>query len=126
MSKTSLVAKQVRLQQWAADVRSCNERPKGITVEQWCTQHGLNKATYYWRLGAVRRACLDIVDEDICETNDFDNGFQTTFTELNPVASAPDTCVPALLKLGNATVEISEGITDGFLLRLMEAAYHVK
>ena len=57
MSKTSLVAKQVRLRQWAADIRSCNDRPQGTTVEQWCDQHGITRATYYWRLGAVRRAC---------------------------------------------------------------------
>ena len=58
-SKESQVAEQVRLNQWALDVQDCMNRPKDMTVEQWCEQRGIKKANYYWRLRRVRQACLE-------------------------------------------------------------------
>ena len=33
-SRESMVAKQVRLKQWAKQVQSCNNRPTGMTVDE--------------------------------------------------------------------------------------------
>lgn len=62
-SQTSLVAEQVRLQQWAEQIRSCQNRPEGMDVAAWCNQNGITKANYYYRLRRVRKACLASVDE---------------------------------------------------------------
>lgn len=58
-TQTSLMAEQVRLQQWAEQVRDCKNRPRGMDVETWCAQNNLTKANYYYRLRRVRKACLD-------------------------------------------------------------------
>lgn len=58
-SGTSLVAKQYRLQQWAVQVRECQNRPADMTVQEWCAAHGLTKADYYYRLRRVREACME-------------------------------------------------------------------
>lgn len=58
-TQTSLMAEQVRLQQWAEQVRDCKNRPRGMDVETWCAQNGITKANYYYRLRRVRKACLD-------------------------------------------------------------------
>ena len=58
-TQTSLVAEQVRLQQWAEQVRNCKNRPRGMDVETWCAQNNITKANYYYRLRRVRKACLD-------------------------------------------------------------------
>lgn len=125
MSKTSLVARQVRLQQWAEDIRSCSQRPEGTTVSEWCAEHGLNKATYYWRLGAVRKACIDIVDpisdNDVCDQTE-----HCDFVEISHLQDNACRLPPAVIRLGNASVEINNDISDALLLRIMEAAYHVK
>lgn len=54
-SNESRIAVQVRLNQWALDIQACKNRPKNMTVEQWCEQHGITKANYYWRLKRVRQ-----------------------------------------------------------------------
>ncbi len=56
---TSLVAKQYRLQQWAVQVRECQNRLADMTVQEWCAAHGLTKADYYYRLRRVRETCLE-------------------------------------------------------------------
>ena len=57
-SQTSLVAEQVRLRQWAAQIQECQSRPSDMKVETWCNEHGITKANYYYRLRRVRKACL--------------------------------------------------------------------
>ena len=58
-SQTSIVAKQVRLMEWAEQIRDCQNRPRKMDVAAWCAQHGITKANYYYRLKRVRKACLD-------------------------------------------------------------------
>ena len=61
-TQTSLVAQQVRIRQWAEQIRNCQNRPKGMDVETWCTQNNLTKANYYYRLRRVRQICLDHIE----------------------------------------------------------------
>ncbi len=58
-SETTAVAVQYRLQEWAAQIRECQNRPAGTSVVSWCASHGITKANYYYRLRRVRQACLE-------------------------------------------------------------------
>ena len=61
-SQTSLVEQQTRLREWAEQIRDCNNRPHGMTVDEWCQGQGITKANYYWRLRKVREELLKITD----------------------------------------------------------------
>lgn len=63
-SETTMVAEQCRLQEWAAQIRECKNRPAGMSVVSWCASHGITKADYYYRLRRVRQACLKTVQEE--------------------------------------------------------------
>ena len=43
--QTSLVAQQVRLKQWAEQVRDYQNRPEGMDVKTWCAQNNITKPT---------------------------------------------------------------------------------
>lgn len=58
-SETTMIAVQCRLQEWAAQIRDCQNRPAGMSVVSWCACHGITKADYYYRLRRVREACLE-------------------------------------------------------------------
>lgn len=58
-SKESELASQIRLKQWAEQIRDCMNRPADMTVDEWCEQNDIKKANYYWRLKRVRQACMD-------------------------------------------------------------------
>lgn len=58
-SETTIVARQYRLQEWANLVCDCNNRPDKMTIKQWCEQHSISTANYYYRLTEVRKACLE-------------------------------------------------------------------
>lgn len=63
-STTSLVARQYRLQEWADQIRDCQNRSTGMSVTEWCSQHEITPANYYYRLREVRKACLDHISYD--------------------------------------------------------------
>ena len=48
--------KQEQLEQWAEMKRSCESRPKEMSVIEWCEQNGITKATYYYRLRELAKA----------------------------------------------------------------------
>ena len=58
-SEATMAAEQYRLQEWAAQIRECQDRPAGMSVVDWCVCHGITKANYYYRLRRVREACLE-------------------------------------------------------------------
>ena len=119
-SETSLVATQVRLQSWAEQIRDCQNRPSGMKVEDWCEQHGITKANYYYRLKRVRKACLNA-----CEG--------TAFVEV-PVTAAP--AMPQLPEIhdaaavlhipGGVSLEIRNSASAEFLKKLIGATSHAQ
>lgn len=62
-SQTSLVARNCRLQEWAQMIQNCNNRPIGMSVDEWCQANSITKANYYYRMAQVRKACLDSLPE---------------------------------------------------------------
>lgn len=64
-SETTMVAEQCRLQEWAIQIRDCQNRPAGMSVVSWCSCHGISKANYYYRLCRVREACLERVPAEM-------------------------------------------------------------
>lgn len=127
-SQTSIVAKQVRLQQWAEQVKDCQSRPKGTKVETWCDMNGLSKANYYYRLRCIREACLEQLQEQS----------SPEFVELSlPMPVKQEQTIPdkhsnnmkpvAILRTpNNVSVDLFPTATPDFLNALMKAINHAK
>lgn len=123
-SQTSLVAQQTRLNQWAQQIRECNNRPSGMTVDEWCSANGLTKANYYWRLRKVREALLTVTES------------APTFVELkepepeleHAVSIVPkdenSSKVAAVIKKNSYSIEITNQASASFLQNLLEAMNH--
>ena len=64
-SETTIVAAQYRLQEWAAQIKDCQNRPADMSVAAWCACHGITKANYYYRLRRVRAACIEKLPKEM-------------------------------------------------------------
>ena len=118
-SQTTLVSKQVQLHQWAQQIRDCNNRPQGMPVSEWCSQNGITKACYYYRLKRVRKACLD----SIAPVND-----PVTFVEL-PVPSGPDHSLSpsAVIRYGESfSIELMDHASGSLIRNLIGAMLHAE
>ena len=70
-SQTSLAARNCRLQEWSQMVHSCNNRPIGMSVNEWCRENSITTANYYYRMTQVRKACLDSLSDEAVEYSGF-------------------------------------------------------
>ena len=85
-TQTSLMAQQLRIQQWAEQIRKCQNRPKGMNVETWCAQN-LTKANYYYRLRRVCEVCLEQIQDSE----------MPTFVEL-PIPDNKEVCAEPVME----------------------------
>ena len=120
-STTSLAARQYRLNQWAEQIRDCNNRPEGMSVKEWCSQQGITKANYYYRLRQVRKACLETIPEELLPQS------------IVPVpheimGAAPE--VPSASELEFSVngfyIHVTENTTPELLTMVLEVASHAK
>lgn len=121
-AQTSLVAQQTRLNQWAQQIQECNNRPQGMTVDDWCLENGITRANYYWRFRKVREALLSVADST------------PTFVELKEPEPVPSVSEPvnkenpsgvvAIIKKSSYSIEITNQASVSFLQNLLEAMNH--
>lgn len=126
-TQTSLVAKQVRIQQWAEIIKDCQSRPEGMTVETWCEIHGITKSNYYYKLRQVRKAYLEQIQNETPEfvelptptpSQDKNVSFENEKTNSNTVA--------ILRGPNNISVELLCTATPDFLSALIGVVSHVE
>lgn len=114
----------MRLQQWARQIHECKSRPAGIKVETWCSQNGISKANYYYRLRRVREAYIETTTQSS----------ETTFVEL-PVMSESGKSekqvpknqpVARIHTAGNLSIDIFSSISAEQIQSLIGAVTNVK
>lgn len=122
-SKESQVAAQVRLNQWALEIQDCQNRPKDMTVDEWCGQHNIKKANYYWRLKRVRQACLEQMEAPAGNFVELPVPVQTTVpSALSPAITVNSLSAAAILHTtGGISIEIREGASADFIKNLIGA-----
>ena len=87
-SQTSLAARNCRLQEWSKMVHSCNNRPIGMSVDEWCRENSITTANYYYRMTQVRKACLDSLSDEAVNQ-------EVVPVPMNLVAPAEEPCIKA-------------------------------
>lgn len=120
-SQTSLVAEQCRIQSWAMQIKDCQNRPKNMTVDEWCLQNNITKANYYYRLKRVRQTCLDSMEST------------PTFVELPaPETKSANECTTssgtaAIIRGANGLcIELNENASADFLKKLIGACTYAQ
>lgn len=128
-SRESMVAKQVRLKQWAKQVQSCNNRPSGMTVDEWCVQNNLTKANYYWRMKQVRIACLNAAEQSGYDFVELPVPVKppTELSVINPGTAIDGIPSAAIIRTGSGlSIELSETASAEFIQKLLGALAYVK
>ncbi len=120
-STTSLVARQYRLQQWADQIRECQNRSSGMSVSEWCSQHELTAANYYYRLKEVRKACLEHISYD-----DMPQSIVPVPAELMGGASQPASVSGLEVSVNNISIHVTKETTPELLRMVLQVAADVK
>ncbi len=120
-STTSLVARQYRLQQWADQIRECQNRSTEMSISEWCGQHELTTANYYYRLKEVRKACLDHISYDAMPQR-----VVPVPVELMRTDSQPTSVFGLEVSVNNICIHVTNETTPELLRMVLQVAADVK
>ena len=121
-SQTSLTARNCRLQEWSQMVHSCNNRPIGMSVNEWCRENSITTANYYYRMTQVSD---EAVNQEVVPV------------PMNLVAPAEESCIKKLLPesvkgsslefdFHGATLRVTDQTSDALLAKVLGVLAHVE
>lgn len=108
-------------------VRECNARPENMTVTEWCNQHAITKCDYYYRMKAVRKACLDAMPKETKQ-----NAIVPVPTELmaqkEKPLKAPNNWENSTIELiaNGITLHVTEQTSSALLAKVLGVIAHVE
>ena len=118
------ITHEMRLNNWRHVVEECNNRPQGVTVKQWLADNGINEKVYYYWLRRVRQAAYDQMKSE--QTSELtvvpNNKFSyAEITLTGNTSSRPLNPPAAVMSVGSISIDISEQVSEKFLIKLMRA-----
>lgn len=121
-STTTAIAKHYRLQQWATQIKECQNRPSTMTVSEWCEQQGISIPNYYYRLRKVRQAYLETSLSPSEERHDIVPITQEllTATTQNEKSSFLD------LSIDGISIRVTDATSLSLLEQVLGVIRHVK
>ena len=129
-SQTSLAARNCRLQEQSKMVHSCNNRPIGMSVDEWCRENSITTANYYYRMTQVRKTCLDSLSDEAVNQ-------EVVPVPMNLVAPEEEPCIKKLLPesvkghslefdFHGATLRVTDQTSDALLAKVLGVLANVE
>lgn len=120
MNQVAKVRRHIKREEWKSIISEC--RASGMSVKSWCKANGIVEQTYYRNLKKLREEMLENlsipVEADIREK-------QTVFRKLEVQTPLPATNAARIIRLGNATVEITEGTSQQTIQAVLLALQNI-
>ena len=129
MSKSATLKKDIRFQQWVDQVQAFQSRPAGMSMTAWCREQGVAVSTFVTRLHKVQDRYLVQSNLELplsVSSTEVVPVASPSFVELPVMANAEAPATVAVINCGNAKIEISEDISETFLLKLIGAVCHAQ
>lgn len=106
MDQVTLAKTQMRAENWRTLIQNCQQ--SGQTVGNWCDQNNINIKTYYYWLRKLRKLELDGAELPALVPEEK----PVTFKKLEVQTPVANTQAAVIIRLPNATVEITEGTSQ--------------
>lgn len=111
---------------WIKVVQACQNRPSDITAKQWLKDNGISDKSYYYWLKKFKTEKTSQVTQSL-PVRDCDAG-GISFVEVSDAVVGEDYAlrshhdVMAIIRIGNAEIELMDSISDDFLYRILKVA----
>ena len=115
------IFKSDNIKQWSQLVKDCQNRPKDMTVKQWCDTKDIFKSNYYYRLCRIRKACLKhILDKSVSCQQVIEIPEKITQQFRSEISS------DSSIEINGAVIHIKEDISESLLEKIIRVVSHAK
>ncbi len=129
MSKSATLKHSIRFQEWVAQVEEFNARPEGMSMTAWCKQQGMPVSTFVTRMHKVQDAylcqaqpTLPSISKDTAVVPSIKTAFlEVPIPAVNSSVSIESKSPAAVITCGKAKIEISEEVSEEFLIKMLGA-----
>ena len=105
MNQVSQVKSDLRKVRWKQLIEECQS--SGMTVRDWCKQNNIKEQTYYRNLPKLRQEICDSLPVPMSDIEK-----PTVFKKLEVASPIPNTQAAVIIRLPQATLEITEGTSQ--------------
>lgn len=127
-TNTTAVAKQVRLQQWAQQIKDCQNRPVGMKVIDWCDANGiiLPKLTTITGLSRFGHSVWNLMEQKKTSFVELPTPTESVNTYNSQTAILDNETVATIHFPSGISVELKQSVPDSLIRTLVEASTYVK
>ena len=126
-TQTTAAARQQRLNSWAQMVHECQNRPIGMTVDEWCAANSITKANYYYRMTEVRKACLKAMPPEVVEQAIVPVSSELMTKDIQISSDSSHVNSSSLeLNLNGVVIRVTEQTSTELLSKVLGVIAHVK
>ena len=105
MDQVTRVRKYIKREQWKTLIQECQS--SGMTVSAWCKANDICEQTYYRNLKVLREELCNNLPVPLPNSEK-----PTVFKKLEVTAPLPNTQAAVIIRLPQATLEITEGTSQ--------------
>lgn len=123
------ITHEIRIANWKAILEQCHARPKGLTVRQWLVEQGISEKSYYYWQRKIRKNVYEQIKP--AQLPAVQEKSSIAFAELPvpPVMNQKTIDIAfradAVIQVGNATIGLSNSVSDTLLNKILGAVDHV-
>ena len=109
-------------------VQECKQRPYGMSVSEWCQEHSITTANYYYRMSQVRKACMDSLSVEMMEqpvvpiSAELMHSTSSAFEESDQRKA--ESCIE--ISAHGMILKITENTTSGLIEKVLGVLAHVE
>ena len=122
---TSSLAKEYRLQEWAALIKECMNRPKGMKVIEWYNERNISKDTYYYWFAKARQACLDARKLKIHSDTNSSSIVPIPRELITEPSVSEDAPATLDISAGNYVIHVNESTTKELLSMVLKVSANI-
>lgn len=105
MDQVTRVRKYIKREQWKTLIQECQS--SGMTVSAWCKANDICEQTYYRNLKVLREELCNNLPVPLPNTEK-----PTVFKKLEVASPIPNAQAAVIIRLPQATLEITEGTSQ--------------
>ena len=115
----------IRLANWKAIIKRCQSRPQDQSAKQWLAANNVPEKQYYYWLRKIRSMAYQEMNVSLPVVSNSKDTVPASFAEFSGHdLLEPGSTAAVIIRTSRSTIEISSGVSERLMVKLVKAVTH--
>ncbi len=115
----------IRLANWKAIIERCQSRPQDQSAKQWLAANNVPEKQYYYWLRKIRSMAYQEMNVSLPVVSNSKDTVPASFAEFSGHdLLEPGSTAAVIIRTSRSTIEISSGVSERLMIKLVKAVTH--